>query len=237
MKKKVVVFARKSYGAFEMKEFIGKSTVRSFALTMALVALVPMVYIAVSASVTPPSIVVLPGVPTTTVILPQPEAQTPPPSPITKQIPPDVDGIPTKIDNNVEVPENVDVPEVVEIGQGDGINSPNNPNTPSNLSQNSGPETPATTMNQLPTDDEEVYTDVDQEPVLNYNQLRQNLQYPEIALRMGREGSVLLRVVVGIDGKPVVGKVRVVESSFSPAIQNNHPIEMAVMVPIRFYIR
>jgi protein TonB len=75
--------------------------------------------------------------------------------------------------------------------------------------------------------------------------------YPLAARRMGLEGTVLLRVVVGADGSPV--SVAVLQSSghaildtsaadtvrakwrFVPARRNGVPVEDAVQVPIRFH--
>jgi protein TonB len=251
MKKRVVVLARKSYGAFEMKEFIGKATLRSFAVTMSLLALIPTVFIAVQASVTPSTGGV--QLPTTTVILPPPVLPTDPLPPPTIVAPPKVEGISKGIDGSVFVPVNTDVSEQIEIGSTDGISPQISSLASSDPGINSGSApTLGSGVPSQPTDIDDFQIEVEQEPVLNYNQLRQNLHYPELARRSGTEGSVLLRVVVGVDGKPVAGKIRVVESTnelfnqaaidailrstFTPAIQNKQPIEVPVMIPITFHL-
>ena len=209
MKKRVVVLARKSYGAFEMKEFIGKATLRSFAVTMSLLALVPMVFIAVQASVTPPSITLPPPIinvtiadRTTTVPLDEPRQQK-----IAR--PQSVGGIAK--DGGTYVPV-ADVPVEVEIGHSQsstprGEGGTEEPGINSGIAPTLGGEIPPAGSSEP---DEGTYIEVEQEPVLNYNQLRQNLHYPDLARRSGLEGSVLLRVIVGIDGKPVAGNIRVI---------------------------
>lgn len=77
-------------------------------------------------------------------------------------------------------------------------------------------------------------------------------QYPRIALQRGLEGVVLLRVVVGVDGRPV--EVGIERSSghelldreatrhvlrrwrFQPAIRDGQPVQAIGIVPIAFHL-
>ncbi len=68
----------KSYGAFEMKEYIGKSTLKSFVMTLATMVGLTVVSIALQASVSPTTeVIVYPRNPTPTIIIPSAEVKLP----------------------------------------------------------------------------------------------------------------------------------------------------------------
>ncbi|MFN8359497.1 MAG: energy transducer TonB [Candidatus Kapaibacterium sp.] len=250
MKKRVVVLARKSYGAFEMKDFIGKATLRSFAVTMSMMAALPMIFIAVQASGTPTSVVPVPHLPPT-VLLDPPVAPVAPPPPANVP-PPHVQGMNHTIGSGIYKAVDNNISEVEEIGSKDVLSDP----TSRPIATDPGSGAPQTLGGGVPpntsNDSDDAVIEVEQEPVINYYQLRQNLRYPDLARRSGVEGSVLIRVVVGIDGKPIAAKTRVMESTnelfnqaaldavlsttFTPAIQNKQPIEVPVIVPITFHL-
>lgn len=73
--------------------------------------------------------------------------------------------------------------------------------------------------------------------------------YPEIARKAGMEGRVVLRVLIDKDGKPQKAQIlknpgtdifdeaaiaSVMQSSYSPAIQNGRPVKCWLTVPIKF---
>lgn len=73
--------------------------------------------------------------------------------------------------------------------------------------------------------------------------------YPEIARKAGIEGRVVLRVLIDKDGKPMKAQIlknpgsdifdeaaiaSVMQSSYSPAIQNGKPVKCWLTVPIKF---
>jgi protein TonB len=75
-------------------------------------------------------------------------------------------------------------------------------------------------------------------------------QYPQIAKDAGMEGSVTVRLLVGIDGR--VQKAEIEQSSamfddaalaagrqwiFTPALANDHPVRVWVRVPMKFQLR
>ena len=250
MKTVQVLPAAKSYGAFEMKEFIGKSTLRSFGMTMGLMILIPLVCLVMKASVTPIAPIVPLG-PKPIPVKIQSEEKREVPRKIIRDLPsaaPDkISGKPIPvIDEMVDEKAEVDFTKIQE-----------------HVVVNGGKEVDGTVTTEndqlgeaktliLP-DEEEVFVETESDPILNYAQLQANLIYPEMAKRIDIEGKVLIRVVVGKDGKPVQGKVRVLESSnelfnqaaidavmkssFTPAIQNKQPIEVPVTVPIVFRLR
>lgn len=92
---------------------------------------------------------------------------------------------------------------------------------------------------------------VEREPFLDIRDLQKLVVYPEVAKRAGIEGRVFVRVLVGKNGVP---KKHIIEGSdsdllsasaakavmsavFTPAIQNNKPVECWVSIPIVFRLR
>jgi len=102
-----------------------------------------------------------------------------------------------------------------------------------------------------PSPDEFVKTEKEPEP--NYAMLKKNIVYPEQARRAGLQGKVIVRVLIGKDGMPKPGKVKIEDSSneifnqvsidaimktpFTPAIQLGQPIEVWVTVPLNYQLR
>jgi protein TonB len=87
---------------------------------------------------------------------------------------------------------------------------------------------------------------VEQEPKF-INQIRP--VYPEIARKAGMEGRVVLKVLIDKDGKPVKATIMknpgtdvfdeaaiasVMQSSYSPGIQNGRPVKVWMVIPIAF---
>ena len=75
-------------------------------------------------------------------------------------------------------------------------------------------------------------------------------RYPDIAIQSGTEGTVMIQVLVGKDGKvkdtKVVDSIPVLDDEavkavkqwvFKPALVNNRPIAIWVAVPVRFTLR
>ncbi|MBS1536989.1 MAG: energy transducer TonB [Bacteroidetes bacterium] len=244
----------KSYGAFEMKEFISKSTLKSFTITMVMIIVIPLVFIALQGSVTPSlDVIHIPQI--TTVLLQNPTVK----QPISTVQPPLVQNATTPFSNSTNSKSGSQIIAVTEPTKNIEIsnNSIQNLNSNSNSSVIINNNNNSTVVESAKSfvivensGSEEVFFDVDSYPELNYSQLQQNLVYPELALRNGIEGKVLLRVVVGKNGKPVLGKVKVMDSSndlfnqsaieainksiFTPATVNKQPIEVPIIVPIVF---
>ncbi len=95
------------------------------------------------------------------------------------------------------------------------------------------------------------FVPVEKEPYVDIKYLQSKVVYPEVARRANIQGKVLLRVLIGKNGVP---KKWIVESTdsdllneasinavksvvFTPAIQNNYPIDCWVSLPIVFIIR
>lgn len=100
--------------------------------------------------------------------------------------------------------------------------------------------------------DIDAFIAVEKDPVVDLAKLQKSIIYPEMARRANIEGRVVVRVLVGADGK---ARKAVVEDSdnvmlndaaikaindygtFIPAIQNGQPITCWVSIPITFRLR
>jgi protein TonB len=96
----------------------------------------------------------------------------------------------------------------------------------------------------LPTPKEYVYRDVEPEVISRVIPL-----YPPIAREAGMEGTVMVRLLVGLDGR--VMKAEIESSSamfddaaliagrqwvFAPALANGHPVRVWVRMPVKFQL-
>jgi TonB family protein len=106
--------------------------------------------------------------------------------------------------------------------------------------------------NEIIKQEDEIFTFVEKEPVVDLIKLQQAILYPAIARKAGVQGKVLVNVLVGIDGN--VLKTTIEESDnlllnesaiqavlkpgiFSPAIQDNRPVKCWIMIPINFKLK
>ena len=92
---------------------------------------------------------------------------------------------------------------------------------------------------------------VEKEPNIDLAELQRNVIYPEMARKVGVEGTVFIRVLVGKDGTVRQTKIEKSESSmldqaaidavkksvFTPAIQNGLPTSCWISIPIKFRLR
>jgi protein TonB len=92
---------------------------------------------------------------------------------------------------------------------------------------------------------------VEKEPQVDIVALQKSIEYPEMARKAGIEGQVIVRVLVGKDGKPKKAVVQYTDSKmldkaavkavmkqvFTPAIQNGRAITCWVSIPIKFKLR
>ncbi|MBI5324255.1 MAG: energy transducer TonB [Ignavibacteriae bacterium] len=97
----------------------------------------------------------------------------------------------------------------------------------------------------------EDFVAVEVEPYIDLSELQRRVAYSEMARRAGVEGKVIVRVLVGKDGKPVKSIIEfsdnellnesaakaVMNSIFNPARQNGNPVALWVSIPINFRLR
>jgi protein TonB len=95
------------------------------------------------------------------------------------------------------------------------------------------------------------FVSVEKEPNTDLAEVQRKLVYPPMAIKQGLEGKVLVRVLVGKDGRPKRSIIdqsvassldeaamrAVMSSYFTPAIQNNTPIDCWVTIPVVFKLR
>jgi protein TonB len=242
----------KSYGAFEMKEYIRKSTVKAAIITMSLLLLLLLVYLVIKVVAKPTVKFVAPITTTKLEKITQQEENIPPPPPP----PPAYEGPAARAGTPVPVPDAEIAPDVKDFAKNDEVARASSEGGDGQdfggFASNIKVDQPIDVKKEEePSLDDFIATEKDPEP--NYAQLQKNIVYPEMARRAGLEGKVIIRVLVGKDGKPKPGKVRVEDSSnelfnqaaldaimktsFTPAIQNGQPIEVPVTVPIVFRLR
>jgi protein TonB len=96
-----------------------------------------------------------------------------------------------------------------------------------------------------------IFIPVEREPYVDSKELSKRFRYPEAAKRLGLEGTVAIRVLIGKDGVPQKYLIErstdslfhqaavnaVMQASFVPALQNNQPIKCWVSIPIQFRLR
>lgn len=244
----------KSYGAFEMQENIRKSTKKAVIITMSFLLLLLITYIMVKVVAKPSLKMTAPITKMKLENLPPPPVDNAPPPP---PPPPEVfTGPAARAGNPVPVPDAEIAPDVKDFAKNDEVARASAEGGDGQdfggFASNVQVDQPIDVKKEEePNLDDFIATEKDPEP--NMAQLQKNLVYPEMARRAGLEGKVIIRVLVGKDGKPKPGKVRVEDSSnelfnqaaldaimktsFTPAIQNGQPIEVPVTVPIVFRLR
>jgi protein TonB len=230
------------YGAMELKAYMPTSTLRGFWGSMSVLVLLFLGYsvYALANRITVRSapvvnsmkIMNLPPPPTAS------EAVVPPPA-APASLPTARAGTP------VPVPDALVIPDVTTWV--DAITRP------SDGLDEGIPALPSDITVEVREEEPDVYeiTPVEREPFLDIRELQKLVVYPEVAKRAGIEGRVFVRVLVGKNGVP---KKHIIEGSdsdllnaaaakavmstvFTPAIQNNKPVECWVSIPIIFRLR
>jgi len=252
------ILPNRPYGAYELNEWIRRYTYRAFLIAVGFLLFLFLAffvynYLHQRALALKPKIPVvriklsdLPPPPTN-----QPEVAPPPPTNVAiAGGPPTVAGNPVPVPETLLSPDAKDFANVEDVARatskgGEGIDI-------GGFGIGEGtviaPDT-RVQKEQEPDPDEFVF--VEKEPSFDYADLQRRVQYPEIARRAGIEGKVIVKVLVGKDGKPKRAFVAdspsdmlndaalkaVLATTFTPAIQNGNPIDVWVTIPIIFKIK
>ncbi len=244
-----------TYGAIELKEFILKSTMRGFIITITLIVILLIIYMITTtisesarsgpkvAPIVKLKLEDLPPPPSDDMDAPPP----PPPETIINTGPAARAGTPVPVPDAEIKPDmqefaTIDVMSRASAEGGDGVDL-------GNWSSNIDFDVNVETREEEPDPDE--FIPVEKEPDTDFGALQKLVVYPDLARRAGVEGKVLVRVLVGKSGK--VTKVRVDytdnellneaaitavrKAVFTPAIQNKQPVQCWVTVPIVFKLR
>lgn len=90
---------------------------------------------------------------------------------------------------------------------------------------------------------------VEKEAVVDYADLQKSVEYPELAKRAGIQGTVVVQVLIGADGRPKKTRILSTDNKmlnenavkaisefkgFKPAIQNKQPVATWMSIPIKF---
>lgn len=246
---------RKSYGAFELKDFISKSTWRAYVITMIMVTLLLLLNFALNIFMSHTLLMAPLRMDRRDImvdIAPPPtenlEAPPPPPPDVVYQGPAARAGVPVPVPDADLAPDVKDFANVDEIsrassegGNGEDFGGfADNIKTDENLNVKKEEEP-----------DPDDFIPVEKEPYVDLAALQKKVQYPEMAKRAQIEGRVTIRVLVGKDGKPkkfriddsdndILNKAAsdaVMSSTFPPGIQNGSPVECWVSIPITFKLR
>jgi TonB family protein len=101
-------------------------------------------------------------------------------------------------------------------------------------------------------DDEDEFIIVDKEPEVDLVSLQKSVVYPELARKVRVEGKVLVRALIGLDGKVIKAKIDMSDNLlldeaslkavmtpgiFKPALQHNNPVLCWISIPINFRLR
>ena len=243
-----------SYGAVELKEFIRKNTMRGFIYTVCLIILFFLVNFVVgkiSSYASQASTRLAPIVKLNTENLAKEEEQTEAPPEV--QQTPDM-GTVAQAGTPVPVPDALIKPDQVFASVENQLKSSSQVGNldfvPENVPVDDKPKVNINQAIESEPDPNE-FQNVEQEPSIDLDKLQQKIEYPEMAKRIGIEGKVVIRVLVGKDGKPKKTIVEfsdsemlnksaqkaVMESVFTPAIQNKVPVTCWVSIPILFKLR
>ncbi len=249
---------RASYGAVELKEFIRKNTYKAFLITIALLLLLFLLYW-VYGKATEVDLTDAPTAPISKIALTAPSQQSdeiedaPPPPPAEAVI--DV-ATAAKAGTPVPVPDADIKEELKEFADVDDLTK--------SLSKEKGQIVDFDQVEEIDFGEKKLEVDkiedepgiddfipVEKEPVVDLATLQKSIIYPEMARRAGVEGQVIVRVLVGKDGKPKksvvqysdskmldkAAKAAVMKQVFTPAIQNGRAITCWVSIPISFKLR
>lgn len=235
--------ANAHYGAVELKAYMPTSTLRGFWGSMSVLVLLFLGY-SVYALANRITVRSTPVVNSMKIMnLPPPpaasEAVVPPPA-APASLPTARAGTP------VPVPDALVIPDVICTWV-DAITRP------SDGLDEGIPSLPSDITVEVREEEPDVYEiiPVEREPFLDIRELQKLVVYPEVAKRAGIEGRVFVRVLVGKNGLPkkyiiegsdsdllnAAAAKAVMSTVFTPAIQNNKPVECWVSIPIIFRLR
>lgn len=234
------------YGAVELQSYIRISTVRGFWGSMSLLVLLFVGYSVLALAnhlsvrsapvVNSMKIMTLPPPPATESV--QPPPPTLPNAPLARAGTP----IPAPDEALPNVPDfaNVDVISRALLDGGNGLDE-GIPPLVSEIATEVREEEP----------DPGIFVPVEKDPYVDIKDLQKKVVYPEVAKRAGIEGRVNVRVLIpktGVPKKYIIWQSdsellnepaakAVMSSVFTPAIQNNQPVECWVSIPIVFRLR
>lgn len=250
------VVTNKSYGAFELKEYIRKSTWRAYVITMLLILLLLLLNFALDVFTSHTKLtaplrmdrkdIAVDLAPPPTENLDQPP---PPPPDVVYSGPAARAGVPVPVPDAEIAPDVKDFANTDEIARASSVGG--NGDDFGGFASNIKTDENLNVKKEEPEPDPDDFVAVEKEPYVDLVALQKKVIYPEMAKRAGIEGRVTIRVLVGKDGKPrrfriddsdndILNKAAsdaVMSSTFPPGIQNGQPVECWVSIPITFKLK
>ncbi len=239
---------RPVYGAKELKLIIKRNTMRSFIIALLSILLLILIYFVVNyfqqASIGLKKQIVVTKI-NLSDLPPPPQADAPPPPPPSAQVAsPTVAGTPIPVPETMLTPDTKEFANVDELKTAPAIPTEGTGSTEVVIDQGA-----QVTKEVEPAPDD--FIPVEKDAVTDMNDLQKRVVYPPQAIKQNIEGKVLVRVLIGKDGRPKrciidqsvnssldeAAKKAVMSSIFTPAIQNGAPVEEWVSVPVNFTLR
>ncbi|MES2765681.1 MAG: energy transducer TonB [Bacteroidota bacterium] len=247
------------YGAFELKQYINKSTVRSFIITIALMLLLFLLWFAVqqltaedeSKRIVAPRVKIdLSQLP------PPPQAADMPPPPPTPKVVDVASGPAARAGNPVPVPDEMIAPDVKEFASTDQISRATTEGGEGEdfggtfeTQGNGNTQVDIGIREEEPSPDD--FISVEVQPGIDLAQIQKLAVYPDMAKRANIEGKVTVQVLIDKTGKPVKTQIMqsantmlneaaikaVMSATYTPARQNKQPVAVWAAIPVTFKLR
>lgn len=238
----------RKYGAPELKVYIQKATGRGFIGSVSLIILLLLLYwgfLRISEAAAKKAIPINKMKLTNLPPPPVQQAEAPPPPPPAATGPAARAGTPVPVPDALVTPDMKDFANIEEVSRA---------STAGGDGQDQGFLGLAKDVEVEVREDEPNAYDfipVEKEPYIDIKELQKKVVYPELAKRAGIEGRVTIRVLVGKNGVPKKHLLEstdsellndaaikaIMSSVFTPAIQNNQPIDCWVSIPVVFKLR
>jgi len=247
-----------SYGAVELKEIIRKYTLRGFIYTCVAIALLLFAYFAFTKATEPAAgKKFAPPLSKIQLMAPPPDAteenqQTV--EPVTQEV--DIATI-AKAGNPVPVPD-AQVAELKDFANFDQLSESLSKETgqivdlnamPSNVDFDKPKQVDVKQEEAVPQMDD--FVSYEQEPDVDMGELQKNVVYPDVAIKAGIEGKVMISVLIDKSGRVIKTVIRSTSSSlldkaaidavkkttFKPGFQNKQPVTSWLLIPVIFKLR
>jgi TonB family protein len=245
---------RPDYGAVELKKFINKATIRGFYITIALFALLILLFFAfkqITAEKAKPKLAPVIKIKLANLEQMNEEVTAPPPEQIVNTGPASRAGTPIPVPDAMLKPDMKDFASTKDIARAssEGGNGMDNGGFAQNIDWNSDQKVNVQAREEEPSPDEFTFVEVD--PKVDLAEIQKKAVYPEMAKRAGIEGKVTVRVLIGKDGKPKKciiessdsqmldesAKKAVMASTYTPARQNGQPVQVWISIPVTYRLR
>lgn len=236
------------YGAPELKVYIQKATGRGFIGSVSLIILLLLLYwgfLRISEANAKKAIPINKMKLTNLPPPPVQQAETPPPPPPAATGPAARAGTPVPVPDALVTPDMKDFANIEEVSRASTVGGDGQDQGFLGLAKDVDVEVREEEPNAYD------FIPVEKEPYIDIKELQKKVSYPELAKRAGIEGRVTIRVLVGKNGVPKKHLLEstdsellndaaikaIMSSVFTPAIQNNQPIDCWVSIPVVFKLR